>query len=139
MYGEEKAISTNEGKQQSKLPGPEIKWEHHKVHDKRAILTLFGAAATYGTADGSTIIASCSEGIIPIFFCLILIACLIHLNPGLYKCQSVYLHFPPLTISLCSAFLGAIMYWSWPLQCLSYTKSCHYYFFKDTPTCVGFV
>lgn len=68
MYGEEKAISTNEGKQQSKLPGPEIKWEHHKVHDKRAILTLFGASATYGTADGSTIIASCSEGIIPIFF-----------------------------------------------------------------------
>lgn len=62
MYGEEKAISTNEGKQQSKLPGPEIKWEHHKVHDKRAILTLFGASATYGTADGSTIIASCSEG-----------------------------------------------------------------------------
>lgn len=31
------------------------------------------------------------------------------------------------------------MYWSWPLQCLSYTKSCHYYFFKDTPTFVGFV
>ncbi|GMP61807.1 hypothetical protein CsSME_00024126 [Camellia sinensis var. sinensis] len=59
MYGEEKAQET---KQQAKLPLPEIKWERHKVHDKRAILTLVGTTATYGTADGSTIIASCSEG-----------------------------------------------------------------------------
>ncbi|THG21397.1 hypothetical protein TEA_008493 [Camellia sinensis var. sinensis] len=58
MYGEEKAQET---KQQAKLPLPEIKWERHKVHDKRAILTLVGTTATYGTADGSTIIASCSE------------------------------------------------------------------------------
>lgn len=64
MYAEDKAKSTDEGKQQTKLPGPEIKWEHHKVHDKRAILTLFGATATHGTADGSTVVASCSEGII---------------------------------------------------------------------------
>ncbi|KAK7294936.1 hypothetical protein RJT34_17835 [Clitoria ternatea] len=61
MYKEEKP-KTSEDKKQSKLPLPEIKWEHHKVHDKRAILTLFGASATYGSADGSTIIASCSEG-----------------------------------------------------------------------------
>lgn len=63
MYGEEKPKASEENKQQSKLPLPEIKWERHKVHDKRSILTLFGAAATYGSADGSTIIASCSEGI----------------------------------------------------------------------------
>lgn len=60
MYGEEKP----RGEQQSaKLPLPEIKWEHHKVHDKKYIITLIGTKATYGTADGSTIVASCSEGI----------------------------------------------------------------------------
>ncbi|KAK6239988.1 hypothetical protein QUC31_005457 [Theobroma cacao] len=62
MYGEEKQKATNDSKQQTKLPLPEIKWEHHKIHEKRAILTLTGATASYGTADGSTIIASCSEG-----------------------------------------------------------------------------
>ncbi|KAH1045025.1 hypothetical protein GYH30_026312 [Glycine max] len=61
MYGEEKP-KTSEDKPQAKLPLPEIKWEHHKVHDKKSIITMFGASATYGTADGSTIIASCSEG-----------------------------------------------------------------------------
>ncbi|KAK9273364.1 hypothetical protein L1049_018173 [Liquidambar formosana] len=62
MYGEEKPKNDNESNQQSKLPLPEIKWENHKVHDKRAILTLVGSTASYGSADGSTIIASCSEG-----------------------------------------------------------------------------
>ncbi|KAK2985237.1 hypothetical protein RJ640_015945 [Escallonia rubra] len=62
MYAEEKPKSSGETKQQSKLPLPEIKWERHKVHDRRAILTLVGSTATYGSADGSTIIASCSEG-----------------------------------------------------------------------------
>ncbi|KAK3036019.1 hypothetical protein RJ639_030720 [Escallonia herrerae] len=62
LYAEEKPKSSGETKQQSKLPLPEIKWERHKVHDTRAILTLFGTTATYGSADGSTIIASCSEG-----------------------------------------------------------------------------
>ncbi|XP_047323313.1 transducin beta-like protein 2 [Impatiens glandulifera] len=61
MYGEEKAKASDDSKQQGKLPLPEIKWEHHKVHDKRAIITLFGTKATYGTADGSAIFASCSE------------------------------------------------------------------------------
>ncbi|KAJ7962210.1 Transducin beta-like protein 2 [Quillaja saponaria] len=61
MYGEEKH-KPDENKQQSKLPLPEIKWEHRKVHDKRGILTLSGTTASYGNADGSTIIASCSEG-----------------------------------------------------------------------------
>ncbi|XP_043716718.1 transducin beta-like protein 2 [Telopea speciosissima] len=62
MYGEANTRADNETKQQPKLPLPEIKWEHHKVHDKRAILTLVGTTATYGSADGSTVIASCSEG-----------------------------------------------------------------------------
>ncbi|XP_041021774.1 transducin beta-like protein 2 [Juglans microcarpa x Juglans regia] len=61
MYGEEKPKDSNENKQ-AKLPLPEIKWEHHKVHEKRAIITLVGTTASYGSADGSTIIASCSEG-----------------------------------------------------------------------------
>ncbi|CAK9318983.1 unnamed protein product [Citrullus colocynthis] len=62
MYGEEKPKASGEIKQQAKLPLPEIKWEHHKVHDKKSILTLVGATASYGSADGSTILASCSEG-----------------------------------------------------------------------------
>lgn len=61
MYGEEKA-KTSENKQQAKLPLPELKWEHKKVHEKRSILTLTRATASYGSGDGSTIIASCSEG-----------------------------------------------------------------------------
>ncbi|KAF8413046.1 hypothetical protein HHK36_001020 [Tetracentron sinense] len=62
MYGEENAKTANETKQQPKLPLPEIKWAHHKVHEKKAILTLVGTTSSYGSADGSTIIASCSEG-----------------------------------------------------------------------------
>lgn len=58
MYGEDKPKG-GDTKQQSK---PEIKWEHHNVHDKKYILTLFGTKATHGAADGSTIIASSSEG-----------------------------------------------------------------------------
>lgn len=57
MYGEEKKTEN-----QSKLPLPSIKWERHNIHDKRSVLTISGATATYGTADGSTVIASCSEG-----------------------------------------------------------------------------
>ncbi|XP_039139048.1 transducin beta-like protein 2 [Dioscorea cayenensis subsp. rotundata] len=49
-------------KQQVKIPHPEIKWEHHKVHDRSSVLTLVGASATFGSGDGSTILASCSEG-----------------------------------------------------------------------------
>ncbi|CAN0889815.1 Transducin beta-like protein 2 [Linum grandiflorum] len=62
MYGEEKAKTSNDPKQQPKLPLPEIKWQHHKIHAAKNVITLVGAASTYGTGDGSTIIASCSEG-----------------------------------------------------------------------------
>lgn len=63
MYGEDKPKpSGGETKKEPKLPFPEIKWKHQKVHDKRGIITLVGSAATYGSADGSTVIASCSEG-----------------------------------------------------------------------------
>ncbi|KAK6918513.1 WD40 repeat [Dillenia turbinata] len=62
MYGEEKPKTSTDSTQQQKLPLPEIKWEHQKVHEKRNILTLVGTTATYGSADGSTIFASCSEG-----------------------------------------------------------------------------
>uniref|UniRef100_A0A7C9B1H7 Transducin beta-like protein 2 n=1 Tax=Opuntia streptacantha TaxID=393608 RepID=A0A7C9B1H7_OPUST len=61
MYGEEKDKPSSGSKQQTKPPLPEIKWEQHKVHDKNAILNLFGTTASYGSADGSTIVASCSE------------------------------------------------------------------------------
>ncbi|KAG8391671.1 hypothetical protein BUALT_Bualt01G0211500 [Buddleja alternifolia] len=62
MYREEKPKTSGDKKEQTKLPLPEIKWEQHKVHDKKAIITLVGAKATYGSADGSTIVVSCSEG-----------------------------------------------------------------------------
>ncbi|RXH93518.1 hypothetical protein DVH24_014094 [Malus domestica] len=63
MYGGvEKPKPSEEAKQQPKLSLPEVKWDHHKVHDKLGILTLSGTTASYGTADGSTIVASCSEG-----------------------------------------------------------------------------
>ncbi|KAK9103579.1 hypothetical protein Sjap_020833 [Stephania japonica] len=61
MYGEENAKAANEAKQLTKPP-LEMKWEHRKVHDKRSIITLYGTRASYGSADGSTVIASCSEG-----------------------------------------------------------------------------
>lgn len=63
MYAEEKPNNSDGNKQQTKLPLPEMKWQHHKVHGKQGILNMFGTTATYGSADGSTIIASCSEGI----------------------------------------------------------------------------
>jgi hypothetical protein len=86
MYGEVKAKASDETKQQAKLPLPGLKWEHHKVHEKRAILTLVGTTASYGSADGSTILASCSEGILLsfileklcalfFFFCWLLMIC----------------------------------------------------------------
>ncbi|KAL6004822.1 hypothetical protein ACLOJK_005378 [Asimina triloba] len=55
MYGEATTRASDETKQQAKAP-PEIKWEHHKVHDKRNIITLVGTSATYGTADGTDVI-----------------------------------------------------------------------------------
>ncbi|CAL1356921.1 unnamed protein product [Linum trigynum] len=62
MYGEEKAKPSNDSKQQPKLPLPEIKWKHNNIHGPRAVVTLVETASTYGSGDGSTIIASCSEG-----------------------------------------------------------------------------
>ncbi|KAL6494068.1 hypothetical protein OROGR_031977 [Orobanche gracilis] len=62
MYGEENTKTTDNQKSQGKLPLPEIKWEHHKVHDMRSIITMVATKATFGSADGSTIILSCSEG-----------------------------------------------------------------------------
>lgn len=66
MFGEEKP-KPSDNKSQTKLPLPEIKWQHHKVHDKKAILTLYGATASYGSGDGSALVVSCSEGIFKIF------------------------------------------------------------------------
>ncbi|EEF50389.1 nucleotide binding protein, putative [Ricinus communis] len=62
LYGEENPKPSNDSKQQPKLPLPEIKWEHRKIHENKAVITLVGTVATYGSADGSSIVASCSEG-----------------------------------------------------------------------------
>ncbi|KNA22284.1 hypothetical protein SOVF_035280 [Spinacia oleracea] len=61
MYAEENGKPSSERKEQAKLPLPEIKWEHSNIHDKNGILNMFGTTASYGSADGSTVIASCSE------------------------------------------------------------------------------
>ncbi|WOL09673.1 transducin beta-like protein 2 [Canna indica] len=61
MYGGVGAKPSGDSKQQAKLPVPEVKWEHQKIHDQSSVLNLSAASATYGSADGSTIIASCSE------------------------------------------------------------------------------
>ncbi|KAJ0808354.1 putative transcription factor WD40-like family [Helianthus annuus] len=58
MYGEDNPKG-DENLQHFK---PELKWEKHNVHEKKYILTLFGTKATHGAADGSTIVASTSEG-----------------------------------------------------------------------------
>lgn len=63
MYGDVFAKPNGENKQSAKLPLPEIKWVHQKIHDKSSVLTLVGVCATYGSGDGSTIITSCSEGV----------------------------------------------------------------------------
>ncbi|MCO5575909.1 hypothetical protein L7F22_029716 [Adiantum nelumboides] len=59
-FGEGKAAADAKG--QGKLPPPAIKWEKHAVHDRKNIISLAAASATYGSGDGSVIIASCSEG-----------------------------------------------------------------------------
>ncbi|ONK71693.1 uncharacterized protein A4U43_C04F11370 [Asparagus officinalis] len=61
MYGDVTTKPSGEGKQ-GKLPSPEIKWEHQKVHDHRSVLTMTAVSSTYGHGNGSTIVASCSEG-----------------------------------------------------------------------------
>ena len=58
MYGEDNP----KGGENRQHFEPEIKWEQHNVHDRKYIITLFGTKATHGAADGSTIIASSSEG-----------------------------------------------------------------------------
>lgn len=83
MYGEEKPKPPADAKQQAKLPLPEMKWQQHKVHDKRAIITLSRTSATYGNADGSTIIASCSEGNCCFFADNLLMLIYFHIFSGL--------------------------------------------------------
>lgn len=61
MYGDVTTKPSGDGKL-GKLPLPEIKWEHQKIHGLKSVLTLVAASSTYGHGDGSTIIASCSEG-----------------------------------------------------------------------------
>lgn len=61
-YGDVSLKPAGEGHQQVRPSLPETKWEHHKVHDQRSMITLFGTKACYGTADRSTVIVSCSEG-----------------------------------------------------------------------------
>lgn len=62
MYGEEEAKHDSENQQQFKLPLPEIKWEQQKAHDQLEIRYLCSATASYGSADGSSMIVSCSVG-----------------------------------------------------------------------------
>eukprot|EP00249_Psilotum_nudum_P018856 c26990_g1_i1 orf=583-1905(-) len=62
MYGAPGGKVVAEAKENGKLPVPEVKWEKHQVHNKKSIVTLVAATASYGSGDGSIIVASCSEG-----------------------------------------------------------------------------
>lgn len=62
MYAAAGGKIAADAKGQGKLPPPEIKWEKHQVHDRRNIIALASASASYGSGDGSIIVASCSEG-----------------------------------------------------------------------------
>ncbi|XP_020096317.1 transducin beta-like protein 2 [Ananas comosus] len=59
MYAD---VSNKPAGQEIKILPPDVKWEHHKIHAEKSVLNLTAACATYGSGDGSTIIASCSEG-----------------------------------------------------------------------------
>lgn len=60
MYAD---VSNKPAGQEIKILPPDVKWEHHKIHAEKSVLNLTAACATYGSGDGSTIIASCSEGL----------------------------------------------------------------------------
>lgn len=61
MYGDVTTKPSGDGRP-GKLPSPELKWEHQKIHDQKSVLMMSAVASTYGSGDGSTIVASCSEG-----------------------------------------------------------------------------
>ncbi|KAI5059344.1 hypothetical protein GOP47_0025663 [Adiantum capillus-veneris] len=62
MYAAAGGKAAADAKGQGKLPPPDIKWEKHQVHDRKNIISLAAASASYGSGDGSIVIASCSEG-----------------------------------------------------------------------------
>lgn len=65
MYASAGGKAAAVAKEQGKLPLPEIKWEQKNVHDKRGIVSLVGAPASYGSGTGGVLVASCSEGNLP--------------------------------------------------------------------------
>lgn len=62
MYAAAGGKEAADAKGKGRLPPPEIKWEKHQVHDRRNIIALVSASASYGSGDGGIILASCSEG-----------------------------------------------------------------------------
>jgi hypothetical protein len=64
MFAAGNGKAAAEAKAQGKPPLPEIKWEKKHIHGEKNILTLVGAPSSYGSGDGSVIVASCSEGML---------------------------------------------------------------------------
>lgn len=62
MFAAGNGKAAAEAKAQGKLPLPEIKWDKQHIHGKNNIITLVGAPSSYGSGDGSVVVASCSEG-----------------------------------------------------------------------------
>lgn len=61
MFAATGGKAASDAREQGKLPPPEIKWEKKASHGGNAILTLMGAPSTHGSADGSVLLATCSE------------------------------------------------------------------------------
>ncbi|KAL3683716.1 hypothetical protein R1sor_001738 [Riccia sorocarpa] len=62
MFASGGGKAAEDAKQHGKLPLPEIKWEKSHIHDQKNIISLVGVPASYGTGDGSVIVATSSEG-----------------------------------------------------------------------------
>ncbi|CAM6097560.1 unnamed protein product [Calypogeia fissa] len=62
MFAAGNGKAAAEAKAQGKLPLPEIKWDKEHIHGKNNITTIVGASSSYGSGDGSVIVATCSEG-----------------------------------------------------------------------------
>ncbi|KAG0555738.1 hypothetical protein KC19_11G000500 [Ceratodon purpureus] len=62
MYASASGGAASVVKEQGKPTQPEIKWELKNVHDKKGIVSLVGAPASFGSGNGGVILASSSEG-----------------------------------------------------------------------------
>ena len=64
MYTSAGGGAASAAKEQGKLAQPEMKWELKNIHDKKGIVSLVGAPATFGSGNGGIVLVSSSEGVV---------------------------------------------------------------------------